>query len=230
MEKYFYLTNKNANVILLSDFTKEDFLKSVPFKGKAFVLNNFVADEYFNVPEKNYDAAKKELRLVAAGTLKPLKNHVYLLEIFKLLKDHNISLDIYGEGEQTEFENIISNAGIKVRLMGHTNRFDKVIGQYDLFIMPSLFEGFPLSVFEAMAAGVPLMISDIEPLTSIVKDHAIYFELDGAPKVAEQILSVYHGQTGINDMAAAAKQYAEKTVRREIYIDKLLKIYEEISK
>lgn len=46
-------------------------------------------------------------------------------------------------------------------MKGHSTQLNDIINNYDLFIMPSKFEGFPLSIFEAMAAGVPLMLSDI---------------------------------------------------------------------
>jgi glycosyltransferase involved in cell wall biosynthesis len=227
-EKYLYLQKRNSNVILLSDYTQKDFLSSVSFKGKSFILNNFVADDFFAVPEKKFNPANRRLNLVAAGTLKPLKNHVYLLEVFKHLKGYNISLDIYGGGDKTALQKVIQENELPVRLMGHSDKFDAVIGAYDLFIMPSIFEGFPLSVFEAMAANVPVMLSNITPLTSIVKEHAIYFELDNAAQTAAQITAIYNGQININTIAEAAKTYAQNIAARETYIKSLLKIYEDL--
>ncbi len=112
--------------------------------------------------------------------------------------------------------------------MGRINDMATVIQQYDIFIMPSKFEGFPLSVFEAMAAGVPLMLSDIAPLSNIVKDNAIYFQLDNAAETAEKLMAVKQNNTDITQMAIKAKTYAEQTVRRDIYIKKLLDIYDQL--
>ena len=229
-EKTFYLTKKNTNVIVLSDFTKNDFLNAIPFKGKCYILNNFVKDDYFEIKAKEITPQTKQLRLIAIGTLKPLKNFEYLLDVFIHLKKYNISLDIFGGGNQETYQSIIKKEGLNIRLMGHSQNLKEVINDYDLFIMPSIFEGFPLSVFEAMAAGLPLMLSNIAPLQSIVKENAIYFALDNDEKVASLLINILNNEIDIRKMALNAKNYAQKTVRREIYINKLLNIYEDVMK
>ena len=168
------------------------------------------------------------MNLVAAGALKELKNFEYLLQVFENLTNEEIYLDIYGEGNKDPYEAIIKNKNLKVRMMSRADDMATVIQNYDLFIMPSKFEGFPLSVFEAMAAGVPLMLSDIAPLKSIVKEHAIYFQLNDAEKTAKQILTVQQNKIDISSMAVKAKLYAGKTVTRDIYIKNLLKIYDHL--
>ncbi|MBK9484345.1 MAG: glycosyltransferase family 4 protein [Chitinophagaceae bacterium] len=229
LERKLFLEKPQCNIISLSEFTKEDFLRSISFKGKVFVLNNFVADRYFNLPQKKYDSNKKELRMIAVGSLKELKNFEYLLEVFQQLTGFEIYLDIYGDGDIPKYESVINNNDLKVKMMGHIDDIATVIHQYDLFIMPSKFEGFPLSLFEAMAAGVPLMLSDIGPLRSIVKEHAIYFPLNDAASVAAIMQQIFNNTIDISGMAVKAKAYAEKTVRRDIYIKRLLDIYNQLT-
>jgi len=224
LRKYFFLLKRNVNIILLSEYTLKDFLNSVNFKGNTFVLNNFVADAFFKLQPETKQP-REQLKLVALGTLRPLKNFEYLLEVFSHLKDLPVSLDIYGSGNKEHYEKEIEKNGLNVCMKGHTENLPDIITGYDMMIMPSKLEGFPLSVFEAMAAGVPLMLSDIASLRSIVHDHAIYFKLDNAAEVAKQIRAVWNHENDITTMADRAKQYAAKTVRREIYISKLLEIY-----
>ncbi len=225
LEKVLYLTKKSCNLIFLTDYAKEDFLKSVSFKGRSFVLNNFIQDDYFKDTAKVYAADSCVLKIVAVGRLVKLKNFEYLLEAFSYLKDREIYLDIYGAGDIAGFEKQISATGIKVRMMGHSYELDKKFTNYDLFIMPSKYEGFGLALFEAMAAGVPAMASNIAPLKSIAKDNAIYFDLDNAEALATAIIQIFEKKTDINSLAKKAQGYAEKTVRRDIYIKKLLEIY-----
>lgn len=225
LEKHFYFLNKNTNVILLSDFIKQDFLKALPFKGKAFVLNNFVPDSYFDIKINEVKKEPGELKIIAIGTLKLLKNFEYLLEVFRHLKNENISLDIYGGGSKEAYEAVIKKTGLKVKMMGHANNLEAILPLYNLFIMPSKFEGFPLSVFEAMAAGLPLMLSDIAPLKSIVKDNAVYFKLDNAQATAETLIAIQQKKIDVNALAVNAKMYADKMVRRDLYISRLNVIY-----
>jgi glycosyltransferase involved in cell wall biosynthesis len=228
LEKELFFKKKKCNIILLSEFIKEDFLKTVPFRGKTFVLNNFVEDIFFRPTAKTYTAGSGSLKLIAVGRLSEVKNFEYLLEVFSHLKDTGIELDIYGGGNIKKYEQLIKKAGLKINMKGHNNNIGDVIGNYDLFIMPSKFEGFPLSLFEAMASGIPLMLSDIASLNSIVKEHALYFSLHDAAGTARILKGIAAGTININSMAANAQEFARKTAKREMYIKNLLHIYDQL--
>lgn len=228
-EKYFYLLKKDTNLIFLSDFMKEDFLESINFKGKAFVLNNFVSEIFF---KKNLQppSPDNKLKLVAVGRLEPVKNFEYLFEVFTYLRDYNIQLDIYGNGNVKKYEKIIAEKNINIKMKGHQNNISSILQQYHALIMPSKFEGFGLALYEAMAAEVPVLLSNIVPFSSNVKDNAIYFELDNAAKTADIIKAVYNKEIDIKALAQKAKIFANENVRRDKYITKLLSIYEDIKK
>ena len=228
LEKELFFKKKNCNLILLSPFIKEDFLKAVSFRGKAFVLNNFVEDSFFKPAAAVYHVNSKALKIIAVGRLSKVKNFDYLLEVFAHLKDADIQLDIYGAGDIEKYKQQIKKSGIKINMMGHHHNLSDVLGNYNLFIMPSVFEGFPLSLFEAMASGIPLMLSDIAPLKSIVKEHAIYFSLHDAAAAANSIRQIANGEIDINSMAVCAQEFAVKTAKRDLYIKSLLHIYSQL--
>jgi glycosyltransferase involved in cell wall biosynthesis len=229
LEQKLYFNKPYCNLVHLSEFTKTDFLRALPFKGHTYVLNNFIADEFFDHEPKTYQGNNtRALRMLAVGNFRDQKNYGYLLNIFSYLKDHAVHLDIYGGGNATTYQQLIDEQGLHVTIKGPVKNINEVIADYDLFIMSSTNEGFPLSVFEAMAAGIPLMLSDIEPLQSIVKEHAIYFKLDDAQTAAAQILEILQNKRDINTMAVQAKAYAAQTVRRDIYIKNLLQIYKQL--
>lgn len=224
IEKKFYFKSRRANIISLSDYTKKDFLEAIDFKGNIFVLNNFVEDVYFNLHKLPYPSDSRTLKLIAVGTLKKLKNFEFLLEVFDYLKDYPITLDIYGDGDQEPYKKVIRANNLKVNMMGATPDLPGVMAKYDLFIMPSIFEGFPLVLFEAMASGVPVMLSQLDSLKCIAKENAIYFNFE-AKSVADIIQSIFEQKIDINSLAKKARSYAEETVKREKYIARLLDIY-----
>jgi glycosyltransferase involved in cell wall biosynthesis len=113
-------------------------------------------------------------------------------------------------------------------MMGLCTNVAEVLPQYDVFIMPSNFEGFPLSVFEAMASGLILLLSNIAPLKNMAKDNALYFELTDAKSVAETIKKIFNNQFNIQEMREMGIEYANENGRREKYINGLVKIYAEI--
>lgn len=231
LEKNFYFKKKSANLIFLSNYIKADFFKSVPFKGNAFVLNNFVQDEFFNLnPSQFNSSAGSPFKLLAVGNLNPVKNHKYLLEIFDYLKDANIELDIYGGGDVDAFKSVIADKGVKVAMKGFTANLADILPQYHLFIMPSVFEGFPLSLFEAMAAGLPCMVSDIEPLKEIAGGNVVYFDLTNAAGVAGQIKILSQSAGTLGSLSIAGKKHAENIASRSRYMMELSGIYTKISK
>jgi len=230
LERTLFFKKRYCNLILLSEFTKADFLSAMKFKGRAFVLNNFIEDIFFDHALKKYNGPSASgLKLLAVGALREQKNYFYLLEIFRHLKEYNIHLDIYGGGDTTEYRKVIDENKLNVTLKGEIKNVNDIVSGYDIFIMSSTNEGFPLSVFEAMAAGLPVMLTNIPPLKDIVKDNAIYFELNEAEKVAEQIIAVSQNKFDLTGMAAKAQSYANLTVRRKIYIKKILEIYKELT-
>ncbi len=228
-ERILFFNKKNAKLIFLSEFTKKDFLSTVKFKGDSFVLNNFIDDSFFLHPQKKITfSADKEIRIVAVGNFRTQKNYFYLLDIFRKLKNRKIHLDIYGDGNIKKLQETIINFKINVLLKNPVKNINFILKDYDLFIMSSKNEGFPLSVFEAMAAGLPLLLSDIDPLKSIVKENAIYFPLNDSETAANIIIDISENKINVSEMAAKAKQYANQTVRKDIYIYKLINIYKKL--
>ena len=225
-DTYFFFARKDVNIICLSDYTKQDFLKHIHPRGRVFVLNNFVEDRYFIDGCRPKYIPGEPLSIVATGTIKPLKNYEYLIEVFSLLKEYNIHLDIYGRGDSPFMQEAIKKDGLKISFKGAVDDTSVVLGKYNLFIMPSKFEGFPLSLFEAMAMQLPALVSDIAPLRSIAHNHVLYFPLARPQKVADIILSIYKGQINIDKLAVGGRCFAETLVRKQVFLHKLLRIYE----
>ena len=99
------------------------------------------------------------------GRLHPAKNHLFLLEVFKgvLEKQANAVLMIVGDGElRGEIEAKICELGIgaSVKLLGARSDVPDLMQAMDVFVFPSKWEGLPVTVVEAQAAGLPCFISN----------------------------------------------------------------------
>lgn len=226
-EKKCLLQKKEANLITLSQLLKDDLVNSIKIKGKVFVLSNFIDDIFFSENPK-LSANPEVFRFIAVGNLRPQKNYRYLMEIFRILKDEPVSVDVYGVGDHTILSNVAKKEGLSVKFMGPSDNLKDIYWRYDGFIMPSKFEGFGLTAYEAMASGLPLLLSDIGAFKSLIKNNALYFSLSDPNNAAEIIRNVLNGKIDIRGMTENAKEFAKQNVRRDIYIKKLLSIYNQV--
>jgi GalNAc-alpha-(1->4)-GalNAc-alpha-(1->3)-diNAcBac-PP-undecaprenol alpha-1,4-N-acetyl-D-galactosaminyltransferase len=120
----------------------------------------------FSLPIKN---------AVSVGRLCEQKDFSTLIKAFaEIHKSHpNIMLTIYGEGpERANLEALIQSLNMTdwVFLPGTVTDVEKVLVAADLFVFPSLYEGFPNALCEAMAAGLPVIASNCSGNIDVVED------------------------------------------------------------
>lgn len=198
---------RSAMLIADSEATREDLKRFYRVRDDRIVVAPLGAEREFYSIRRS-----PEPFFLCVSTLHPHKNLENLLRAFASFADPGYKLVITGiRGFHTEqVQARIGELGLsdRVVLTGWIER----AALYDLFrratgmIYPSTFEGFGLPVVEAMAAGVPLACSNIEPLHSIVDGAAIEF----APDDVAAITAAMQGLTGdTTDLVAKGRKRAE---------------------
>ena len=114
---------------------------------------------------KSLEIAKETLVVGHIGSMRTVKNHVFLLDIFEAIHKRvpNSILCLVGDGNLRGFlEGRVQAKGLKnqVKFLGIRDDVYNLLKGFDVFVMPSLFEGFPVSVVEAQAAALTCVISD----------------------------------------------------------------------
>ncbi len=125
----------------------------------------------------------------------PHKNHLGLLEGFRLALDQGLDIELVLTGSTKDFESRIGSAIAshqlegRVRHLGYVSR-NEILGLYRRslgLILPSRFEGFGLPVLEAMALGTRVACSDIPALREVGGDAVQYFDPDSPADIATAI-------------------------------------------
>ncbi|MBS1512373.1 MAG: glycosyltransferase [Bacteroidetes bacterium] len=230
IDKWTYRFRKSIIIVVAKGAMDEyfAFLKQKPWK--AYVLYTFVDVARFNTVATVAKEPSSVFRLITVGALREQKNHQYLIHAFALLKGQPFELHIYGEGDKRPLlEEQIKSTGANVILKGNVADIEKRIPQYNLFVMASLFEGFSLSVLEAMAMGIPMLLSDIQSFREECADTARYFSLKDPADFVTQLQQLAADTVQLQNNAVAAKERVLQNFTlthnirnlRQIYLDAL---------
>ena len=136
-----------------------------------------------------------ELVVGHVGRFSPAKNHPFLLDIFTALlhQEPNAVLLLAGDGTNMEKMQLkAQELGIteRVRFLGVRSDVSDLMQAMDVFVFPSLYEGLPVTMVEAQAAGLPCIISDKVPPECVLTDGLVdIMPLSAKPEIwAERIL------------------------------------------
>jgi glycosyltransferase involved in cell wall biosynthesis len=118
--------------------------------------------------------ARDELLIVAVGNLYPVKGHAILLDALATLRGHaGWRLAIAGRGEEeASLRARASAVGIadRIHILGFRDDIPDILAAGDLFAMPSLSEGLPLALVEAMSFGLAVVVSRVGGIPEVVTD------------------------------------------------------------
>lgn len=149
-------------VILYEDARKEVLVN----KGKVRVINNGVE----GITLKKNDDFLPLINIICVSRLDPNKGIEWLVKVFfeTFGNNNNVQLKVAGLGPLEEsLKKYISTNNIgNIKLLGFVTDIESQLQKADIFILPSKFESFPLSILEAMSCGLPIIATD----TGGVKD------------------------------------------------------------
>src|SRR3972149_8851754 len=176
------LSKITDKIVAVSEDVKEDIIRYDSIdSSKIEVIPNGIDVERFN-PEKNTTDIRKEFSLEDddivigfIGRIVPAKGLEYLLNALPYLKEEfkSIKLLIVGEGslveelkERAKKNNIFDN----ILFIGRRRDIPEILASINIFVMPSIAEGLPNALLEAMAMGKPIVTTEVGGIPEIVKN------------------------------------------------------------
>lgn len=143
---------------------------------KAIIMNDYIdVDSFINVSKKEvnkikekYNISDNEIVLGNVGRLSIEKNQMYIIDLLCELKKRktNFKCMFIGDGpESINLKNYVRNKGLdrNVIFVGFVPDVCNYLSCFDIFVFPSLYEGFGMALLEAQAAGVLCLASDQVP-------------------------------------------------------------------
>jgi glycosyltransferase involved in cell wall biosynthesis len=165
----------NKKVIAISESVK-DSLQKYEFvaENKVFVLPNCIDfHKYNNSKMRNGVRNKEKLVIGTVGRLEPEKGINYLLLAMNIIltKFPEVKLEIIGDGSSL---NELKNLSKKLNISNSVKFFGKFVNvipfynKMDVFVLPSILEGFGIVLLEAMAAGIPVVATNVNGIKEVV--------------------------------------------------------------
>lgn len=195
IEKYLYL--KYDKIISISNETEIELKKWLKiedsYKNKFQVIENGVNINKFYLNDKNiedefFKEERKNKIVTMVGRFSVEKDQATLIKAIKNIE--NLYLFLVGDGERKEeYQSLVKELNIenKVKFLGVRNDIPKILKITDICVLSSNWEGFGLAAIESMAAGKPVIASNVAGLKQIVEGNGLVFEKGNEKDLEEKI-------------------------------------------
>lgn len=165
---------KSDLVVTLTKYDKISYIEKYGISKIQQIYNPIDEQAFKHVRPYRSDSKK----ILSIGRLSYQKNFELLIDIAKEVLEANPgwTWDIYGEGElREELQRKINEYGLgkRVILKGQVNNIYELYNEYSMLVMTSRYEGFPMTLLEGMANGLPLISFDILTGPNEIIEHSI---------------------------------------------------------
>lgn len=227
---------------ILITINKEDYHAAQRFHArKVYYLPGIGIDlkKYQSEPvdvkalRKSLGLKENDFVLLSVGELSKRKNQEVLIHALAKISDDNVKYVIAGMGElEKAYHSLIKELHLQKRviLVGYREDIPELLHMSDVFVFPSLQEGLPASMMEAMAAGLPVVCGKIRGNTDLVTDRreGILVDPRDSQAFAEAIMDIKENP----DKAVMYGENAKKKIQKfsmEVVNEKMKAIYENAS-
>ncbi|MGC8899623.1 MAG: glycosyltransferase family 4 protein [Candidatus Micrarchaeia archaeon] len=209
--------------VVKSETGKKELISEFVSKGKIVVIPNYVD----GVAEKKTYFIDENPKILYVGRLHKVKNAVLLLKALKYAKTKP-ELHIVGYGEMLdELVELAKPLKNKIAFYGKMSNIwvKSHIRNYDLFVLPSLVEGCPGALLEAMSAGIPVLASNIPENREVLAEmEELLFACDDEIDLAKKIDWIF----GLSTKEREVIGQRLKQISRRYSKDKVVRAYTEV--
>src|SRR6202171_844341 len=236
-----YLFNRAVDCVLAISAGVADSLAAAGVdRSSVTVVPSGVDCERFRPPSADerarararFEISDGEIAIVAVGALEPRKGHRYLIEAIAALADSGVALRclIAGDGSiRADLEREITKLGCAGRavMLGRIEDPRELLWASDIFAMPSLNEGLGVAALEAMACGLPAIVTAVGGLREVVEhdDSGILIEPSRADEIGAAIARLASSADLRTRIGAAARQRVEQNYSMATMADRTLALY-----
>lgn len=203
------IANTATHLFAVSELAGTHLFGAKAMKERGEVWPNAIDSKFFK-----YDEIKrKEMRMkfnlctkfvvIHVGNFTPPKNHPFIIDVFCELKRlvSESQLVLVGTGENMDnIRGLVTAKDLSdsVSFLGSRNDINELLQMADVFLFPSLHEGFPGAVLEAQASGLPCVISSSITKEVVLLDNCIQLDLDDSIELWAKQIEKFKGEARVD--------------------------------
>lgn len=223
-------------VICVSEFdrklAKRWFLHNY---NRVITVHNGIADKKFgNSTVREYSLP---LKLVSVARFSHQKNNMKLIravEQINKLYSGSLQLNMVGDGPLlSEAQAYVESYKLEddVHFLGSRTDVDDILNQNDIFCLISNYEGLPISIIEAMRAGIPIIASDVGGVNELVQDDVNGFLIPrgNISELIDKLKYILEHKELIKSMGEASRKIYEEEYTADRMNQKILSVYNEVT-
>lgn len=236
-DKIRFFLYRYATAVVPNSYSQENFLASryKLMKKRLCTITNFVDLNNFSF---NNHIRNEIPLIVIAASIWPPKNTLGFIEALKVLAQKDVVFRVkwYGYTEANEEYFKLAQGKIDeyllneyIELLPKTKHIQEVYKQSDYFCLPSLYEGVPNVIAEAMSTGRPILCSNVcdNPRYVIEGVNGYLFDPNSPEDMAEQILKALSVSDQVySQMCQESRKRAEEMLSMDTFINKYIEIIE----
>lgn len=216
LEKFIY--KQYETIISISEATTNNLREYLGYHKNIVTINNGVDLTPFNVPSKlnrtYYNLKPTDFVLIQIASFRGAKDQETVIKALNELPN-NVHLFLVGVGELLERNKLLVdslNLNDRVHFLGKRNDIADLIKISDVLIMSSKYEGFGRAAVEGMAAGLPVIATDVPGLRDVVNNYGLLFHYKDFVSLSKHVINLMNDKQLYNEISS-------KCLNRANYFD-----------
>lgn len=213
------ISKTTQNFVYASKRTEIYYKNHISSERNGVVIPSPVSNVFFEKVRNYKRQDVMTLKVVTVANINPIKGFDNLIEIAKLAKRNNTALEFYVVGEvfQTQsgyYEKIQCSIDTyeldNIHFIGASDQVEVILNDMDVYLCTSKSESSPISVWEAMATGLPIVSTDVGDVRHYVEGHNAGYIYSTAKQGHEGLQRLQQNSELLKDMGDAASHCAKQ--------------------
>ena len=221
------ISYKLADVPIITTREQADYLKNEYGTENINVVPNGIDLDIFKKPTEK-TCEENPTKFLFVGRLNKEKNLLNMVRAFSGIA--NVNLRIIGEGElKDEIIKLSRECGIRLEIVDSipNSLLPQIYGEADIYIQPSLYEGNPKTILEAMACGRPIIASNVSGINNLIthKKNGYLCEIN-SDSIKKAVLAMISDGSLRRILGSNARKYMEDNYDLNRLVKKEMELYE----